>query len=102
MKTNPRLIELVNDVEELLAELKEEHGPEINDLRQQVEGAITSVRRAIRRQGDSTAARLGRYARTADGYINDYPRLAFATGAVVAGGIGYLVGLAAGGRSHDA
>ncbi|HEX4243859.1 MAG TPA: hypothetical protein VHZ53_20760 [Steroidobacteraceae bacterium] len=98
MKTNSKLIHLVDEVEELLAELKEEHGPEINDLRTQVEGAIASVRRAIRRNGGSAAARVGRYARTADAYINEYPRLAFATGAVVAGGLGYLVGLAASSR----
>ncbi|HEX3848393.1 MAG TPA: hypothetical protein VHV81_13510 [Steroidobacteraceae bacterium] len=98
MKTNARLNELVADVEELLGELKEEHGPEINELRVQVENAVAAVRRAIRRNGSSAAGRVGRYARTADAYINEYPRLAFATGAVVAGGIGYLVGLAASGR----
>jgi len=100
MKTHHKLNELVNDVEELLTELKEEHGPEINELRIQVEDAVAAVRRALRREGVSATARIGRYARTADAYINDYPRLAFATGALVAGGIGYLVGLAASSRQR--
>jgi ElaB/YqjD/DUF883 family membrane-anchored ribosome-binding protein len=101
MKSQHRLNELVNDVEELLSELKEEHGPEINELRAQVEAALASVRRAIKRQGTSATARIGHYARTADGYINDYPRLAFAIGALVAGGIGYLAGLAAASSGRD-
>ena len=98
MKSQHRLNELVNDVEELLAELKDEHGSEITELRGQVEAAVASVLRVLKRQGSSATARLGQYARAADGYINDYPRLAFATGALVAGGIGYLVGLAASSR----
>src|ERR1700759_1895712 len=60
MKNNPKLNALVDDVEELLAELEDEHGPEVQELRGQVEEALVAVRRAIHKH-DSTVARIGRY-----------------------------------------
>lgn len=86
------LTKLVNDVEELLGELKDEHGPEVQELRARVEDALEAMQQALRRQRDNTTARLGRYASTVDGYIQDYPRIAFLTGACIFGTIGYLAG----------
>jgi ElaB/YqjD/DUF883 family membrane-anchored ribosome-binding protein len=92
MKRVQTLTTLVNDVEELLGELKDEHGPEVQELRHRVEDALAPAKRAIRQQSDRVTARLGRYATTVDGYINDYPRVAFLTGACIFGTIGYLAG----------
>jgi ElaB/YqjD/DUF883 family membrane-anchored ribosome-binding protein len=92
MKRVQTLTTLVNDVEELLSELKDQHGPEVQELRDRVEDALAPAKRAIRQQSDKATARLGRYASTVDGYINDYPRVAFLTGAAIFGTIGYLAG----------
>ena len=92
MKRINSLNRLVNDVEELLSELKDEHGPEVQELRHRVEDALAPAKRAIDQHGHNAAARIGRYASTVDGYINDYPRVAFLTGACIFGTIGYLAG----------
>jgi ElaB/YqjD/DUF883 family membrane-anchored ribosome-binding protein len=86
---------LANDVEELLEELKGEHGPEVQELRIRVEDALDAAKRAVARESDHTGARIRRYASSVDGYINDYPRLAFLSGAVIFGTIGYLAGATA-------
>ena len=98
MKRLNTLTRLMNDVEELLGELKDEHGPEVQEVRARVEDALEATKRAMRRQRDNAAARLGRYATTVDGYIQDYPRVAFLTGACIFGTVGYLAG--ATGRSR--
>jgi len=99
MKRVTTLTNLVNDVEELLSELKDEHGPEVQELRHRVEDALAPAKRAIYQQNDNATARIGRYASTVDGYINDYPRVAFLTGACIFGTVGYLAGTMA--RDRD-
>ena len=99
MKRTKTLSKLVSDVEELLSELKDEHGPEVQELRHRVEDALAPAKRAIYQQSDNATARIGRYASTVDGYVNDYPRAAFLTGACIFGTLGYLVGTMA--RERD-
>jgi ElaB/YqjD/DUF883 family membrane-anchored ribosome-binding protein len=86
------LTRLVGDVEELLGELKEVHGPEVQELRDRVEEALDATKRAMRRQNNHATARIGRYASSVNGYIHDYPGMAFITGACIFGTIGYLAG----------
>jgi ElaB/YqjD/DUF883 family membrane-anchored ribosome-binding protein len=95
MKSEKKLWELVNDVEELLAELRDEHGPEVAELRERIDNSLKSTKAAIGLQSERTAARLGRYVDSFDSYIINYPRLAFATAILVAGWAGYASGLAA-------
>ncbi len=95
MKRANTLTSLVNDVEGLLAELQDEHAPEVQELRDRVENSIAAAKRAIRQQQKGVTARVGQYAKSADQYINDYPRLAFLSGALVFGIIGYMAGAAA-------
>ena len=94
MKRVNTLTNLVADVEELLGELKDEHGPEVQELRDRVEDALDATKRALHQQGNNATARIGRYANSVDGYIHDYPRVAFITGACIFGTIGYLAGTA--------
>jgi ElaB/YqjD/DUF883 family membrane-anchored ribosome-binding protein len=98
MKRAKTLTRLVTDVEELLSELKDEHDPEVRVLRERVEDALDATKHAIHHRGDNAAARIGRYASSVDRYINDYPRLAFLTGACIFGTFGYLAGAMARGR----
>jgi ElaB/YqjD/DUF883 family membrane-anchored ribosome-binding protein len=81
---------LINDVEELLAELGDAHGPHIDELRMRLLQTIESAKRAIASQRTSTLARLGRFAGSVDHYITGFPRLGFATGILVGGMIVYL------------
>jgi ElaB/YqjD/DUF883 family membrane-anchored ribosome-binding protein len=95
MKRVKSYTKLTDEVEALLGELTDAHGPEVQELRNRVEDALTAAKRAIGQQGKEAGARIAQYAGSVDEYINDYPRLAFITGALIFGTIGYLVGAAA-------
>jgi ElaB/YqjD/DUF883 family membrane-anchored ribosome-binding protein len=95
MKRVKRFTKLTNEVEELLGALKDAHGPEVQELRNRVEDALTAVKRVIGQQSNKASARIAQYAGSVDEYINDYPRLAFITGALIFGTIGYLAGATA-------
>jgi ElaB/YqjD/DUF883 family membrane-anchored ribosome-binding protein len=86
---------LADEVEELLDELQDAHGPEVQELRTRVEGALIAAKDAIGQQSSKASARIAQYAGSVDEYINDYPRLAFITGALIFGTIGYLAGATA-------
>jgi ElaB/YqjD/DUF883 family membrane-anchored ribosome-binding protein len=93
MNPSRALNKLVNDVEELLEELSDEHGPQMDELRMRVVQTIGSAKRAIASQRTSVVARIGRYAGSVDDYITGFPRLGFLTGIVVGGMIVYVKGL---------
>jgi ElaB/YqjD/DUF883 family membrane-anchored ribosome-binding protein len=95
MKSSKTFAKLSHDVEELLEELNGEHGPEVQELRNRVEDTLDAAKRAVARQRNTTSFRIGQYASAVDGYITDYPRLAFVTGALIFGSIGYLAGATA-------
>jgi ElaB/YqjD/DUF883 family membrane-anchored ribosome-binding protein len=82
MNQSRHLSDLINDVEELLAELSDEHGPQIDELRNRITDTIGSVRPAV--------VRVRRYAGAVDDYITGYPRLGFLTGLVIGGVIVYV------------
>jgi ElaB/YqjD/DUF883 family membrane-anchored ribosome-binding protein len=82
MNQSPHLSELINDVEELLAELSDEHDPQIDTLRNRIKDTIDSARRAV--------GRVRRYAGALDDYITGYPRLGFMTGLLIGGVIVYV------------
>ena len=82
MNQSRHLTDLINDVEELLAELSDEHGPQIDELRNRITDTIGSVRPAV--------GRVRRYAGAVDDYITGYPRLGFLTGLLIGGAIVYV------------
>ena len=84
---------LSNEVEELVDSLRDENGPEIKVVRERLEEALVSMKRATA-QGKSTAARVFQYAHSFDWYITEYPRLAFLTGALIGSLMGYVAGSA--------
>ena len=93
MNPSRALSKLVNDVEELLAELSDEHGPEMDELRTRVAQTIDSAKQALESQRTSVVARIGHYAGSVDDYITGFPRLGFLTGVLVGGMIVYVTGL---------
>lgn len=92
MKSASTLTNLVDDVEELIVALGDAQSPQIQELRDRVEDAIGSTKRAIAQPSKKTSARIGQYAGSLNAYIGDYPRLAFMTGALLFGTLGYLAG----------
>jgi gas vesicle protein len=83
MNQSRQLSELIKDVEELLAELSDEHSPQIDELRNRIEDTIGSIRPAA-------VARVRRYAGAVNDYIKGYPRLGFLTGLLIGGVIVHL------------
>jgi ElaB/YqjD/DUF883 family membrane-anchored ribosome-binding protein len=90
--------QLVNEVEELLARLDDEHSPQLDKLRAQVEATMSEAKSALTNQAKSTAAQVRHYAGIADDYITGYPRTAFASGILIGAALGFLIASA---RSSD-
>ena len=63
MNPSRTLNKLVNDVEALLAALRDEHGPQVDELRIRVAQTIGSAKRAIASERPSVVARIGRLCR---------------------------------------
>jgi ElaB/YqjD/DUF883 family membrane-anchored ribosome-binding protein len=82
---------LVDDVEELLERLDDEHSPQLDQLRRRVESTMTQAKNALQGQGRSTAAQVRHYAGVADDYITGYPRAAFASGILIGAMFGFLL-----------
>ena len=87
METPRKFRQLINDVEELLARLDDEHSPQLDDLRRRLEANVF----ALNQRGRSTAAQVRHYAGVADDYITGYPRTAFASGILIGAALGFLV-----------
>ena len=91
METPLKFQQLITDVEELLARLDDEHGPQLDHLRRRVETTMSQAKSSLTQRGESAAARMRQYAGIADGYITGYPRAAFASGIVIGAVLGFLV-----------
>jgi ElaB/YqjD/DUF883 family membrane-anchored ribosome-binding protein len=89
MKDSRQLDSLIQDVEELIATLADDHSPQVRELKRRVQDAVDS----LEAQRQSATRRIRRYAASVDRYITGYPRLGFATGVVVGGLIVYAAGL---------
>ena len=101
MKSTRSLTKLISEVEELLAELGDQQRPDIQELRDRIEEAIAYTKRAISTPRGKVA-QIGQYASSVNHYIRDYPRLAFLTGALIFGTLGYLAGATGNARTLDA
>jgi len=99
MNNSQTLNRLVSDVEELLAALDDEHSPQIDELSARVEDALSAAKRALAVRRQSAVRRIGRYAKSVDGYITGFPRLGFLTGILTGVAIAYLTGVAKSDRS---
>jgi ElaB/YqjD/DUF883 family membrane-anchored ribosome-binding protein len=98
LNTPRQFQQLITDVEELLARLDDEHGPQFDKLRDRIEATMSQAKDALTKQGNSTAAQVRQYAGIADDYITGYPRAAFASGILIGAVLGFL---AASARSRD-
>jgi ElaB/YqjD/DUF883 family membrane-anchored ribosome-binding protein len=98
LNTSRKFQQLITDVEELLARLDDEHGPQFDKLRDRIEATMSQAKAALTNQGSSKATQVRQYAGMADDYITGYPRTAFASGILIGAALGFLLATA---RSRD-
>ena len=98
LETPRQFQQLINEVDELLARLDDEHSPQLDELRSRVEATMSQAKSALRKQGPSTASQVRHYAAVADDYIRGYPRMAFASGILLGVVLGFI---AASARARD-
>jgi len=96
-----KLAQLIDDAEELLTKLADEHDPQIQKLRDRVDAAVNETRRALARQRDEASMQLRDIANTIDDYIRDYPWFAVATGILFAGTVAFLAGATVGSKRRS-
>ena len=94
-----KLDTLIDGAEDLLTRLADAHDPEIQHLRDRVDQAIRNARQAIERQADGTYIGFAAVMNTIDDYVRGYPWLAFVTGVLVAGAVGYVAGATIGAKT---
>lgn len=102
LNTSRKFQQLITDVEELLARLDDEHGPQFDQLRDRIEATMSQAKAALTKGGSSTATQVRQYAGMADdyitGYITGYPRIAFTSGILIGTVLGFLAATA---RARD-
>jgi ElaB/YqjD/DUF883 family membrane-anchored ribosome-binding protein len=98
LNTSRKFQQLITDVEELLARLDDEHGPQFDKLRDRIEATMSQAKAALKNSGNNTATQFRQYAGIADDYITGYPRTAFASGILIGAVLGFVVATA---RSGD-
>ena len=92
MNQSRKVNELLNDVEELLAHLGDKHSSDVVELRNRVKTALDSTKRTWTARASDASDNVRWWASSLDSYIVSYPRLAFASGILVAGTLGFLAG----------
>jgi ElaB/YqjD/DUF883 family membrane-anchored ribosome-binding protein len=104
MDSSRKLKQLVSDTEELLAEIADEHSPEIQQLRKRLNDSIKSTKsylHSFRRTHDDAEqdededhhdshVKVRHVAASVNEYVRGYPWLALATGVLVASTLGIM------------
>jgi ElaB/YqjD/DUF883 family membrane-anchored ribosome-binding protein len=102
MDSSRKLKQLVTDTEELLAEIADEHSPEIQQLRKRLNDSIKSTKSYLQSfrstNGDTEAdedhhdshVKVRHVAASVNEYVRGYPWLALATGVLVASTLGIM------------
>jgi ElaB/YqjD/DUF883 family membrane-anchored ribosome-binding protein len=102
MDSSRKLKQLVTDTEELLAEIADEHSPEIQQLRKRLNDSIKSTKsylQSFRGANDDSQpdeehhdshVKVRHVAASVNEYVRGYPWLALATGVLVASTLGIM------------
>jgi ElaB/YqjD/DUF883 family membrane-anchored ribosome-binding protein len=90
MDSTRTLNELFNQTEKLLAKLANQHGPEIQDLRDRLGKSMAQTREALNDKPHSERVKVRDVAASLNDYVRNYPWVALATGVLVASTIGIL------------
>lgn len=90
MDSAHKLNELFNETEELLAELADQEGAGIQDLRDKLEKSISQTRGALSKRRPAGQIKLRDVAASFNDYVRRYPWIALATGVLVASSVGIM------------
>jgi ElaB/YqjD/DUF883 family membrane-anchored ribosome-binding protein len=90
MDSTRTLNELFNQTEKLLAKLANQHGPEIQDLRDRLGKSMAQTREALNDNRHPERVKVRDVAASLNDYVRNYPWVALATGVLVASTIGIL------------
>jgi ElaB/YqjD/DUF883 family membrane-anchored ribosome-binding protein len=93
MNAAGKLNKLITETEDLLEEISEQRGPEIQALRERLSESIQRTKAALgeRHNGNSEQhLKVRHVAASVNDYVKSYPWLALATGVLVASTIGIL------------
>jgi ElaB/YqjD/DUF883 family membrane-anchored ribosome-binding protein len=90
MEQSRKLNELFNDTEELLAELQDQEGPGIQELRDKLERSISRTRTALSARPAAGQVKLRDVAGSFNDYVKHYPWMALATGVLIASAVGIM------------
>jgi ElaB/YqjD/DUF883 family membrane-anchored ribosome-binding protein len=90
MNTSHKLNDLFNQTEKLLAQLKEEGAPEIEELRERLDRSMAKTKMALKNKPPKENVKVRDVAASFNHYVQHYPWMALATGVLVASTIGIL------------
>ena len=85
-----KLNDLFNQTEKLLAQLADERGPEIQELRERLDRSMQQTRVALKSNPPRENVKVRDVAASFNDYVKNYPWVALATGVLVASTIGIL------------
>jgi ElaB/YqjD/DUF883 family membrane-anchored ribosome-binding protein len=90
MNTARKLNQLMNETEELLAELSDRHGPDIQVLKGRLKESIEQTRDVVGKRQSQVRVKARDVAASFNDYVRDYPWVALATGVLIASTVGIL------------
>jgi ElaB/YqjD/DUF883 family membrane-anchored ribosome-binding protein len=90
MDSARKLNQLVNDTEELLAEIDDQRGPEMQDLRQRLTTSIKKTKSILQSERGAGQVKVRDVAASLNDYVRQYPWVALATGVLIASSVGIL------------
>ena len=85
-----KLNNLFNQTEQLLAQIADQRGPEIQALRERLDRSMEQTRAALKSSPAREHVKVRHVAASFNDYVQNYPWLALATGVLLASTIGIL------------
>jgi ElaB/YqjD/DUF883 family membrane-anchored ribosome-binding protein len=90
MDSARKLQKLVQDTEELLAQISDQRGPEIQKVRNRLEDSIEKTKSILSKERPASQVKVRDVAGSVNDYVRDYPWIALATGVLLASTVGIL------------
>jgi ElaB/YqjD/DUF883 family membrane-anchored ribosome-binding protein len=94
MEAARALNDLVNDTEELLAELSARKGPDVEEIRERLQSSIAQTRGLLEKDRELNGVGVRDVAVALNEFVRHYPWMALATGVLLASSLGILATMA--------
>jgi ElaB/YqjD/DUF883 family membrane-anchored ribosome-binding protein len=90
MNSARKLQQLVQDTEELLSQIADQRGPEIQKVRDRLEDSIEKTKSILGKERPASQVKVRDVAGSVNDYVREYPWMALATGVLLASTLGIL------------